>query len=665
MDKIKSIIRVYKWVIPIIILLSFLAISSFLIRSPKTIESAPVRIPLTPDMVINETVYGEAEKLVDEQALIQDPETDTYKPKSTWQPPSNKKRFLPFSAVIDLGEYHFVSHIYLYDVEGTGKITISTGEPFKWKEKAVESMDKYQVWKLHPLNDTTRFIQIKLETMTSTPEILLYGVPLDSSQNKIASGSKSPSYIPKAKSKTMDEIIGANAFIDDPVESMKAVGFIREYHSWAWDEANSQENAFAPSYAGGGFWDFDKYYRSLRDAGLEVLICGQGNVDWLPGGRTAKPVPHDMSSIDPASYISHADHMFQLVARYGSNKVPDSYLKLKKNQARHSGLGLVRYFENWNEPNNDWSDTVNYFTPYEFAAMSSADYDGHLGTLGNDKGLKNADPHAKMVMGGLASLDTTYLKAIKFWSDYHRGGSIPFDIINLHHYSNNKKLAKGTDVKGVSPEEDSLKYKLKEVIRFRDRHMPNKEFWLTEFGYDTHPNSPQRAPKIGNMDSEEVQAIWLVRSYLAIAAAGVDRAAMYMLRDVSQSGRQYQTSGIITSKALGQNPKKSWYYVHTLKNSLKGMAFKKETEHPDAFIYTFINPTNNEKAYVVWIPTSGDNSIENYNLILEEKYPTEVEIITFSHESIIGSASTSTAHGQLNVNISETPIIVKVKGSNG
>lgn len=634
-------------------------------NSTKDIIQSPVsRIEITPDMVINETVYGEAEKLVDEQALIKNRETDTYKPNNTWQPPSNKKRFLPFSAVIDLGKYHFVSHIYLYDAEGTGKITISTGEPFKWKEKAVESLDRYQVWKLHPLNDTTRFIQVKLETMTSTPEILLYGVPLSSQQNKKSSVSQPPSNQSQTKPKTMDEIMGANAFIDDPIESMKAVGFIREYHSWAWDEANEQKNAFAPSYAGGGSWDFDKYYKALREAGIEVLICAQGSVDWLPGGREAKPVPPDMNSTSPASYTSHADHMYQLVARYASNQVSDGNLKLKEDQARKSGMGLVKYFENWNEPNNDWSAKENYFTPYEFAAMCSADYDGHLGTLGNDKGVKNADPKAKMVMGGIASLNITYLKAIKFWADYNRGGSIPFDIINLHHYSNNKKRARNSPVKGISPEEDSLKHKLEEVIQFRNSYMPAKEVWLTEFGYDTHPNSPQGVPIIDKMSRDEVQAIWLVRSFLAVAAAGVDRAAMYMLRDVnSDNGKQYQTSGLTTSKALGQKPKTSWYYIYTLKNSLKGMVFHKEIKTAsDVFIYAFKNTDNNEKAYVVWCPTSENKTFKNYRLILDEKRSQEAQVISFVKDSISGETTTKTVdNGQLVLDISETPTIVKLK----
>lgn len=41
-------------------------------------------------------------------------------------------------------------------------------------------------------------------------------------------------------------------------------------------------------------------------------------------------------------------------------------------------------------------------------------------------------------------------------------------------------------------------------------------------------------PQIGSYSPDEVQAQWLVRSYFEVAAAGADRAAMYMLRDVDQ-----------------------------------------------------------------------------------------------------------------------------------
>src|SRR5690606_28810883 len=118
-----------------------------------------------------------------------------------------------------------------------------------------------------------------------------------------------------------------------------------------------------------------------------------------------------------------------------------------------------------------------HFTPYEFAAMSSADYDGHKGTLGKTIGLKNADPNSKLVMGGLPRLNLDYIKSLKFWSDWKRDGSFPFDVINIHHYSNDRGSQRSLGKVGFSPEADSLSLKLKEFVQYRDMVLPDKEIW--------------------------------------------------------------------------------------------------------------------------------------------------------------------------------------------
>jgi hypothetical protein len=42
--------------------------------------------------------------------------------------------------------------------------------------------------------------------------------------------------------------------------------------------------------------------------------------------------------------------MFQFAARYGSNNVAPSFLKLRSNQSPKSGLGLINYLESWTSP---------------------------------------------------------------------------------------------------------------------------------------------------------------------------------------------------------------------------------------------------------------------------------------------------------------------------
>ena len=115
---------------------------------------------------------------------------------------------------------------------------------------------------------------------------------------------------------------------------------------------------------------------------------------------------------------------------------------------------------------------------------------------------------------------------------------------------------------------------------------------MTEFGYDTNPASPIHAPKLGGLSAEEVQGAWLLRSYLALAAARIDRAAMFMFRDVkSDGGGVFETSGMVTEKGHWK-PKPSYYYTATLKRRLAGIRYAGDipSGNKDVLIYRFITP---------------------------------------------------------------------------
>ena len=86
----------------------------------------------------------------------------------------------------------------------------------------------------------------------------------------------------------MEKFVGINGFIDNPIGRLAAVGTVREYHSWGWDEGNgdtsypgypNNQNKFSPSYVGG--WDFDLYYANLFGYGLTGSPCLQASVPWL------------------------------------------------------------------------------------------------------------------------------------------------------------------------------------------------------------------------------------------------------------------------------------------------------------------------------------------------------------------------------------------------
>jgi hypothetical protein len=619
-------------------------------------------------MVVNEAAHGNAFALFDEQDLAGDPRAGSKaQPKTTWSEGVDKL-YYPLTAFVDLGADYQMTDICVYDSNGVGDFRVESGTPFHWKPLLTDPLNNYLTWNSHAVDVRTRYLRFTIvDPGMNVPEIVLYGKALGPIQP-----AKAPAPKPH-KRPTMDQFIGTNAFIDDPLDKMQAVGFVREYHNWSWDAGDGKADApaypnnlvaFNPSSAAGGnYWFFDDYYAKLKNAGITVCPAIQGNVKWLAGDdahMSDKVGAPGKDPSDPASYAAHADHMFQFAARYGAANVPDNLLKLAANQPRKSGLGLLRYFENQNEPDAWWHGRAGYANPYELAAQCSADYDGHQKAMGVTFGVKNADPSAKLVLSGLAGVNLDYIKAMKVWADWNRHGDFPADVINLHHYSNNAAGQTSGQI-GVCPEADGLKDMMKNVVDYCERELPGREVWLTEFGYDTHPASVQRAPAIGETSAEEVQARWIVRSYLVLAAAGVDRAAQFMLRDTNpKDPTQFSTSGLVTQKGEWK-PKPSWYYTATLKNRLTGMRFDGEVRsgNPQVWIYRF-RADNGKGAYAVWCPKTENAKVSAFRLpkLTASKSATLVEMV---NGQTSGQASAlAVTNGAVTVDVSERPVMILV-----
>jgi hypothetical protein len=458
---------------------------------------------------------------------------------------------------------------------------------------------------------------------------------------------------------SMDQFIGTNAFIDDPLEKIKVAGFIREYHPWSWDVGEpfpNNSNAWNPSRAAGGnAWFFDDYYQRLFDAGITVSPCIMNSVSWLNESNDfpseQKPVRAGLSTTDPLSYKEHADHMFQYAARYGSQPVADSLLKLAANQPRHSGLGTIRYLENWNEPDRTWGPKENHFTPEDLAAMGSADRDGHLGIMGSAYGVKNADPAMKLVLGGLSEADVDFVDGIRQWCLLNRTDKkFVYDVINVHRYTS-----------GVSPEQGLIKETMQAIVDYRNQYLPDVEVWITEFGWDSGINgTPFSCPAIGNSNREEVQAWWIIREYLLLSSTGIERSAQYMLRDVDNDGKtQFETCGLVNEKN-DWTPKPSWYYTYTLRNVMKGMYFTGEQNsyNNNVLIYRYENTDRDTMVYAVWAPTSNETVINGYKLNLTGK-AVSANLVEIADGEIHGvKTGLSINRNSVSINVSEKPVFV-------
>ena len=447
---------------------------------------------------------------------------------------------------------------------------------------------------------------------------------------------------------SIDKKIGMNGHIDVPKDILLAGSVVREYHNFGWSMTENKQMYFERF----SWWDFDGYYKYLYDNGVTILPCIQMGEEKIFGrNKNEKPVLKNNDTTDPMSYKIHSNYLFNYAARYGSTKVDTSKLNLDPNDSVKTGLGYIEYYEDWNEPDKTWLGKVAEFSPIELAAMLSADYDGHEGKLGDTYGVKQADPNAKLVMGGMAGGSTmvNWLTEIQEWANKNRTDKkLPLDVINYHQYT-------GTH----SPENSTFVEDAKKIIKWRDANAKDKEIWITEFGWDTNPNSVKHAAP-----SEDAQRDWIIREYLIGDRIGLDKMTVFdALNDGAASdATQYSTSGLATKVSEGAVKKSSWYGVNTLKNTLKGYTLKEVIQEDNKmYIYKYIN--GDSVCYVLWSPTENNTIINNFSLNIEDGENATLTILK-DKETLGVTTNLTINNSKVNIDVSESPIFVKVKTNN-
>lgn len=575
------------------------------------------KITVDRERIVNLSSEGDAWKLFDEQDSAGDPQAGKGGKPSTeytngW---INQKLVYPLEAVVDLGAVHDLTDVWYFDINGSDSLQVHCGDGKVWTEMLSRTTDGYMTWVGAHKACTGRYVKVRAKSpSTAVTELVLYGQ---------AKGAIEPLPVGVATPKpTLGELMGVNGFIDDDLDLLSVVGNLREYHSWQWDDGNGDpatpaypQNRFgwSPSWVRGtGWgWDFDAYYANLRSRGISAQPVFQGTPAWMFGkstGDSLKPMALGADSTDPASYQAQADYLWQFAARFGRTSRNLSDLRVDAKNVAKSALGTVDWMEPWNEPDKDWKGLTGFFSPRVLEAMASAAYDGDQGRMGTNLGIHAADSTMRMALPGLIGPRLEFVKAIKWWSDRNRNGSFPADALNFHHYCTDAGgQGGGQATTGISPEADDLKGRLARIAQWRDRYLPGKELWLSEFGWDTHQGSVFRAPAIGSADGYEIQARWLVRGYLEVSASGFQKAHQFMLRDDwDVSPGTFATSGMVHDKYDTLSPKYqkkvSWWYVNTLHKRMRDYRFQQDLSKDGVKIYQFAHRSADSVAYVVWNP---------------------------------------------------------------
>jgi hypothetical protein len=468
------------------------------------------------------------------------------------------------------------------------------------------------------------------------------------------------------KSFNMSEFMGSNTnvtaydygFLND---LSNAVKWIREYHSWAHYEAANNHFKWdnITTYPHTYTWpDHNKFMDLCKHLGVEVLIDVLNKPSWAGSGH----IPNHTGDGSKASdYLEKLEFIGQLVARYGSQKIDP--LKLKTADKK-SGLNMIQYYEDDNEPDYWWWSPR--WPAENYARYCNAVHDGTGVETSAEYpllGIKSVDPNAKHVMAGLAVKDTLYLHKILEASN----GRVPFDILNLHMYCTDQ-------AKGYSPENEQYGFEkgFKDFFEWKKKRLPHIPVWITEFGWDTYINSDKKHSYI--YAPIEQQANYLLRSYFILLKMGFEKAFMFMATDGnSQDITQYSASGIFMDRSTGYQKKPSYYYMATMQNILGNSIFKETVAYAErkgdqeVYCYEFEDQSDHAKIYVLWtrrVNSDVDSGATlDYQLDLGYQ-PETVFSVSPKHLKVNGDTLSVEVNGKaVNLHLTETPQFVVVTGN--
>ncbi|MEG2544420.1 MAG: hypothetical protein RR986_06885 [Longicatena sp.] len=573
---------------------------------------------------------------------------------STWQPMYRSEWGLP-SFYIDLGAYYMITDIGYMDMNASPLIEVFQGDPFSWEKVGTLATNYYNTYRVSHFDSAkpTRYLRVISNSPdTGINELGIYGYKVKelSEANQAITAAK-PASLPK-DTLTSGQKIGANAFSDDPFTALAALGNVREYYNWSWLTDKNGQHFF------NRIVNKDNYYRTLQAMGISVIPCLQMINDYFVGEseemskvKNTIPVEDGANTLNPASYQMHANAMYNFAARYGSNPNVDTSTLSVGDGDVQVGLGLLKGVESWNEQDKTWETKDSYFHPYEYAAMMSADYDGHEGTIRN-AGVKKADPMFKLAMGGLANGDRAveYLTLMKTWFDYNRtDGEFAVDIINYHDYI--------TDTE--APEQSDFRENIQKISTWVEKNAPGRDIWLSEFDVVAKDKEQAGVDNHNNEEYAKTRADRLLRAFLVGEREGLDRSSMFMLRDEWRG--VYYNSGLTTGKG-DWDKKTSWYYITCATDTLKNADLIDVIEQDDVYIYTYLDRDTSEKIYAIWSPTADGSTMDNYSLQVGNSEKATLVKPTNAYKE--GEKTILTEeNGSVSVQVSETPIFVKVSGS--
>jgi len=574
--------------------------------------------------------------------------------------------------VIDLHDQYALSDFYIYDRSfDHDSVWLYTGELNNWKLVAgyeTASNPSGWGWKNFALPQASRYVMIRFKSYKAIiSELVLYG----NLQQKIA--AEKPLQLPALPVPTLRSFAGTNMYDEVPTQWLAPFSQARLYQLmdyfdtdtvYAYPKNKLSLNTFnKPPQQ-----QFRYYADSLKQMGNHIWMSIRGLPKYLEQkGMNEKDKPvtlPGMNTEDPMSYGRHAKTFWTLAALFGKTKTDTNQLDIG-DAPRFSGLGLLDRFENGNEEDGWW--TPHYWTPLEYFALSSADYDGHEGRLGKKHGLHNADSNTQLMMSGMIQLDTSRVKTLYFLCRQLRKDKkfIWEGGVQYHYYSNDAPDNSKLPSRGISPEADHMREKLAKVRAFHNRLLPGIPLILGENGYDRDLRSWQSTPLLPGYSPAQSQGIMCIRALMAAFMSGFDGYNQYMMRTATNyedAPGPYATSGMIGGPA-NHVVYPAWYYWSAFVINLGDYQPDEiVSETGPVWVYRLKNRSNPyKKAFVLFSPTTDGSLVKNFNLKLGTGNNQSFTVIRLADNNATGNAQPlASAGNSVQVDVGESPVILRM-----
>lgn len=325
--------------------------------------------------------------------------------------------------------------------------------------------------------------------------------------------------------------------------------------------------------------NLDSIFGTYREQDISVLPY----VFQTPEYANSAPadVKQNRAGWPPKEAKDYGEAVFQLVARFGSQKVDAGQLK---SPDKKSGLGLMHAVELWNEPNltaASWGPFVGPITQYFDVLRAGIE------------GSRRADPKLPVSAAGWAGIDLEIVAQLA--EHKYADGKTPLDlidIINVHFYSGREEPEicgwdPNVDRDGPSSRGDTYPEQLEALVAWRDLHKPGAEIWLTEIGNDV-------GGPMGR--SERHQAAKVPRGIMLALAAGIERVFIY--REKGSDPAQHAGAGLLRNDG---SIRPAWLTTATMIRQLQGFGDRAvRLPHPDPNVWAFLWQDGERRVVSAW-----------------------------------------------------------------